>query len=242
MDITEQLQRQLYFFGTYFVEEKILACWSQLARSSRMIFDVGANQGIYIVALAASLHATSHAFEPTPRIAAALRRTAELNGLGGLRVNEVAVFDGTGEARLIEYGGSDGLNGGMNYLASNGSAPGVPAGLQVATTRLDKFCEANAITMIDLMKVDVQDHEPAVVQGAGNLITSGRIQHVFLEQNWSAEGSSDCSARIVTATLSAAGYRLACPEMPLRWREAGRWLEGMSDVIACSSTVRSLGG
>jgi FkbM family methyltransferase len=203
-----------------------------------MIFDVGANQGIYsLVALAASPNATVHAFEPTPKIAADLRRTAELNGLGGLSVNELAVFDKTGEAQLIEYGGSDGLNGGMNYLTSNCSAPAVPTGLQVAATRLDEFCEANAITTIDLMKVDVQGHEPAVIHGAGNLITCGRIEHIFLELNWSAEGSSDCPARIVTTTLSSAGYRFATPEIPLRWREPGRWLEGMSDVIAGSSAV-----
>ena len=45
-DVTEMLQRQFYFFGTYFLEEDILACWEASAREANVILDVGANSGI----------------------------------------------------------------------------------------------------------------------------------------------------------------------------------------------------
>src|SRR6266545_4661870 len=44
-DLNELLQRQFYFFGTYFVEEKILFCWQNAASRAQVIFDVGANAG-----------------------------------------------------------------------------------------------------------------------------------------------------------------------------------------------------
>ena len=67
-DLSEMLQRQFYFFGTYFVEEHILTCWEQEAKGARVIFDVGANAGIFsLAALAVQRDATVHAFEPTPR-------------------------------------------------------------------------------------------------------------------------------------------------------------------------------
>jgi hypothetical protein len=67
-DLSEMLQRQFYFFGTYFVEEDILACWEHAANGARVIFDVGANAGIFsLAALAVQPDATVHAFEPTPR-------------------------------------------------------------------------------------------------------------------------------------------------------------------------------
>lgn len=81
-DLSEMLQRQFYFFGTYFLEEKILDCWTKAAKGARVIFDVGANSGIYsLEALASQPDAIVHAFEPTPEIASRLRETAALNRL-----------------------------------------------------------------------------------------------------------------------------------------------------------------
>src|SRR5207302_10906633 len=92
-DVTEMLQRQFYFFGTYFLEEDILACWEASAREANVILDVGANSGIYsLAALAIQPNAFVHAFEPTPEIAARLRATAKLNGLGNLYVHEMAAL------------------------------------------------------------------------------------------------------------------------------------------------------
>src|SRR5262249_58041931 len=73
-DLTEMLQRQFYFFGTYFLEEKILNCWTKAAKEAEVIFDVGANFGIYsLAALASQPNAVVHAFEATPEIAGRLR-------------------------------------------------------------------------------------------------------------------------------------------------------------------------
>ena len=96
-DLSEMLQRQFYFFGTYFLEEDILRCWEIAAKGAKVILDVGANAGIYsLAALAIQPDATVHAFEPTPEIAARLRATANLNGLDHLYVHEVAVLNKNG--------------------------------------------------------------------------------------------------------------------------------------------------
>lgn len=78
-DLSEMLQRQLYFFGSYFVEEHIIRCWQREARQARMVFDVGANASLAAPAIRADL--TVHAFEPSPEIADRLRQTVALNGL-----------------------------------------------------------------------------------------------------------------------------------------------------------------
>src|ERR1700688_1778980 len=44
-DLSEMLQRQFYFFGTYFLEQSILECWENAARTANVVFDVGANAG-----------------------------------------------------------------------------------------------------------------------------------------------------------------------------------------------------
>ena len=35
-DLSEMLQRQFYFFGTYFLEEDILSCWGPCRRAPRL--------------------------------------------------------------------------------------------------------------------------------------------------------------------------------------------------------------
>src|SRR5262245_38343312 len=66
-DLTEMLQRQFYFFGTYFLEEKILNCWTKAAKEAEVIFDVGANFGIYcMAALTRQSHGIVHTFAGTP--------------------------------------------------------------------------------------------------------------------------------------------------------------------------------
>ena len=49
-DLSEMLQRQFYFFGTYFLEEDILSCWETAAKGAKVVLDVGANAGIYSLA------------------------------------------------------------------------------------------------------------------------------------------------------------------------------------------------
>ena len=91
-DLSEMMQRQFYYFGTYFMEEENIRCWQSMSRRATMILDVGANAGIYsLAALAVQPHATVHAFEPTPEIAKRLRETATLNALDHLYVHEIAV-------------------------------------------------------------------------------------------------------------------------------------------------------
>ena len=100
------LQRQFYFFGTYFLEEQILDCWTKAARGAEVIFDVGANSGIYsLAALASQPNAVVHAFEPTPEIAGRLRQTGQLNHLSNLIVHEVAVMSHSGRAILRRFRG-----------------------------------------------------------------------------------------------------------------------------------------
>ncbi len=177
-DLREDLQRQFYFFGTYFLEEQNLSVWQREAKGARVIFDVGANLGIYsFAALAAEPEATVHAFEPTPEIASRLREAAELNGLRRLNVHQIAVSSNTGHAKLNRYLGDTGANGGMNFIFGS-AAEGDPN--RVPTMRLDDFCANMVSTHVDLLKVDVQGHEHDVFLGAEGLIKAGSIGLICL--------------------------------------------------------------
>jgi FkbM family methyltransferase len=229
-DLADMLQRQYYFFGTYFIEDFILDRWSEAAKKAPIVFDIGANAGIYsLAALASRPDAAVHAFEPTPEIAARLRTAAELNHLQNLFVHEFAVSDKSGTATLWRCRGDRGDNEGMNFIGPYTGAPGIQS---VATVSLDDFCRERGIERVDLAKIDVQGHEPAVLEGARRLIASRRIETIFLELNWTRALGAHCPATACIDRLAGAGYKFSSPHDCGTWRDAGVWLRSLGDVVA----------
>jgi len=237
-NLNEMLQRQFYFFGTYFLEEDLLACWSQLAKSAATVFDVGANAGIYsLAALAANPSAVVEAFEPTPEIAERLRESARRNDLHQLHVHETAILETPSQATLHRWRGDDDSNEGMNFVTYG---DGTDRGERVQADSLDNFCLTHHIARIDLMKIDIQGQEPAALRGAARLLRERRIDTIFIELNWAPAGTVSCPATQAVELLVAAGYQFALPgPLPLEGRSAGPWLRPIADVIALRPNIRS---
>ena len=229
-DLTEILQRQFYFFGTYFVEEDILSCWEAAAKGAKVVLDVGANAGIYsLAALAIQPDAIVHAFEPAPEIAARLRATAKLNGLDHLYVHEEAVFSKNGQATLKRCRGELGTNEGMNYISQDIGDSGSE---RVQTVCLDQFCQDHSIDHVDLLKLDIQGQEHSALEGAEHVIKVGYVGMIFVELNWASDAGATCAATESIRLLEQAGYRFSRPGKHLNWEEAGDWLRAVSDVVA----------
>jgi FkbM family methyltransferase len=226
-NISEMLQRQFYYFGTYFLEEDILACWEQQARAAQTVFDIGANAGIFsLAALASNSRAAVHAFEPTPEIAARLRTTIALNSLINLTVNEAAVGDHDGDAKLKRWRGVGDSNEGMNFITTDGSE-----GETVRLISLDRYCSDRGIEYIDLLKIDIQGNEPHAFAGGARLLREKRIGTIFAELNWEP-GRSDEPAAVLIAMLEEAGFRFSPPGPLLEWKESGDWMRAHSDIVA----------
>ena len=118
-----------------------------------------------------------HAFEPTPEIAARLRRMAALNDLQNLKVHDVAVvYCETTEVSLNRCRGEFGSNDGMNFITE---AADFPDGERVAAVCLDRFCRDHRIDRIDLLKLDIQGQEHSALIGAIGLLEAGRIGTIF---------------------------------------------------------------
>lgn len=230
-DIRKQLQRQFYYFGTYFLEDRVIGNWTALAADARVVFDVGANAGIYsLAATVASPLAQVYAFEPTPEIAAHLKASISLNGLiDRLQVHESAVGAEDGSIWLNFFQGEKADNEGMNFVSSE---PREANAVEVPVTSLDIFCSNAGIGKIDLLKVDVQGHEPAVFDGARGLIERKAVKTIFFELNWNRNDPTRCPARRAVKTLAEAGYCFADARGPMEFKPAGGWLEQLSDVVA----------
>jgi FkbM family methyltransferase len=229
-DLSEMLQRQFYFFGTYFLEEEILRCWTVAAKRAKVIFDIGANAGIYsLAALAVRPDAVVHAFEPTPEIAGRLRATARLNALDHLQVHQAAVSRKNGTATLNRFRGDFDTNEGMNFISEDEVDSQKE---KVDTLSLDSFSRDHSIAKVDLLKIDVQGHEHVALKGAEQLIRAGRIETIFMELNWDGRAGKTCSATESVRLLAQANYLFSKPGRHLHWQPAGEWLRNLNDVVA----------
>jgi FkbM family methyltransferase len=140
--------------------------WAALAdRADGAILDVGANTGLYsLIALACQPEADVYAFEPVRRVADRLRENFAINGFSAA-VIEKASSDVN--ARVPIYDNAEGMEYDASLEKDHGDHE---VSYEVEAIRLDDFLS----TPVGLMKIDVEQHEPAVIRGAMAMIRAHR--------------------------------------------------------------------
>jgi FkbM family methyltransferase len=205
-DLTQHIQRQIYFWGSY--EPEACDLWVQCARSAQTVVDVGANVGVYsLLAAATNPRAHVHAFEPTPGIADIFRENIHLNKLTNIAVNVSGVGKENGHALLRQCRGVDGANEGMNFTVG-ATEPELESDLRVPLVTLTEYCDRRGIGQIDLLKMDIEGGEYDALSGAAGLLRSQAVKCIFFELvEWSARRGGHSTADI-KRLLTEFGYKL----------------------------------
>jgi FkbM family methyltransferase len=149
--------------------------------SIKVFFDVGANVGqTSIDALKNFPEATIYAFEPHNATFAALS-----SKVGDPRVHafNLALSDRIGEAEFFDYGAlatSNSLVGDAQYATRTKHEVTVR---KVECDTLDNICSRLQVDRIDVLKVDTEGHDLAVLQGAQRMLSQRRIRFIYVEFN-----------------------------------------------------------
>ena len=158
--------------------------------AGQCVVDVGANAGIYSVyaALRVGERGRVIAIEPNPLPAERLKQNVHLNGVERVcTVVPVAVSSQAGVGSLVV-----GQNTTISHLAEPGTS-----GLEVPLRSLDEIMGTFNIANIDLLKIDVEGAELAVLQGGAASV--GRARRIVIEV-------SEATADAVADSLEAAGF------------------------------------
>ena len=203
-DLTKFLQRHLYFFGGY--EKEYCDYWMKLAPHAAIIFDIGANVGLYsLLAAAANPASRIHAFEPTPEIGEAFRENIRLNSFRNIVVNALGVGNRSGEAFLQRFMGGEDIYDGMNFISVQKSES---SNLPINVITITDYCRQNGIVRIDLMKMDIEGGEYDALLGAKNLLESKSIGCIFLELVESQANRFGHSTVEIKRLLANGGYQI----------------------------------
>jgi FkbM family methyltransferase len=181
VDVSDSASFRLHHFGAQ-VENALfwegygrrwegysLRLWRELCLKSRFIADVGANTGIYALAAGAlNKHAEIVAIEPVPGIYNKLVSNIAINKFN-IKAYNVAASDKDGESIMFdtctEHSYSASLEEDMGMA---GGWAGDAVRTTVHTVRMDTLFDQLNFERIDLLKIDVEMHEPKVLAGMIN--------------------------------------------------------------------------
>jgi len=189
--------------GSY--EPQELALLSELSRTCKVIFDVGANVGWYAVQLARTTEADSRVFcfEPVRATYDRLAENVILNGFDGkVRLFNFGLSDVAGPADFFLPAFSGSVAASARNLHPEENVTRLSVRLEVA----DDFVEREQVGRIDLIKCDVEGAELSVLRGARRIIERDRPV-IFLEMLRKWASHFDYHPNDIILLLRQSGYR-----------------------------------
>ncbi|MBQ20332.1 MAG: methyltransferase [Flavobacteriales bacterium] len=228
MDLPEEIYKHLHFKGVFTVkvdanhqfkmyhlgaseenelfwggidngwEKTSLKLWRKLCVDANVVMDIGANTGLYsLVTKAFNPTAKVYTFEPLPKVLEYLNYNVEINNYDITVVPKAASnFNGTAKVFLME--GHDFCTSvTVNKSLLSETTP--QKELEIECITLVDFIDKNNIERIDLMKIDVETHEPEVLEGMGEYLD--KLKSDFLIEIW----DEACAVKL-NALFKGKGY------------------------------------
>ena len=145
-------------YGEY--QQQELDLLLSLPESYRVVFDIGSNVGYHARAFASQCQ-TLYCFEASPQHLELLLHN--MAGLDHCHIRYAAVTDHLGQAAIGAFDPAVAGNYGMLQVARDGAR-------QVPAVTIDHLVSTRQVLIPDLVKIDVEGHEPAALRGARNTI------------------------------------------------------------------------
>lgn len=165
------IENEIFWVGIENAFEKIsFNLWTQLSKKSDVIIDIGANTGVYsILSNAVNKNAKVYGFEPVERVKKRFEKNINLNNSASqIKTFSEALSNSNGKATIYDSMEDHIYSVTVSKDLSEENVKTFP--VEINTKRLDTFIEEQKIEKIDLIKIDVETHEPQVLEGMGYYI------------------------------------------------------------------------
>ncbi len=173
--------------------EKDFFTFLSLVPPDTTVLDIGANIGIMTVHLAREIkNVTVYSFEPMSNNISAFKRVARFFKLNNIKLFEIALGNSEGEVEMVMPVINDVRMQGLSHVIHN-SIPENNEGerFKVPLKILDKMDELiNCPQRISAIKIDVENFEFFVLDGAKNLIAKNKP--IVYAELWENENREKC--------------------------------------------------
>ena len=176
-------------------------CWKEFCNFSDVIFDVGANVGIYsLVAKSINPKSKVYSFEPSINTIHKLQKNNSINKYD-ININQLAVSNLEGKLTFYDVPDEHQTSASLSFdkLKNLSWYKGEIKEYEVDVISIKKFIEKNDIKKIDLIKIDVEMHEPEIIEGIGHYLEKFK-PIIFIEV------LSDTIAQRLNGLITSKGY------------------------------------
>lgn len=159
-----RIENDIFWKGLQGGFEKVsINLWIELCKNAEVIFDIGANTGIYALsAQAINPGATVFAYEAVKRVYDKLNENIRLNDFKIIS-SDCAVSNNDGQAFFYDTQGDHIYSVTVN---KDMTLPGVKTvKVPVAIKKLSSIINEYGLKKIDVIKIDVETHEPELLEG-----------------------------------------------------------------------------
>jgi len=161
-----QVENDIFWKGlTGRWEKRSIEIWMKLSEKATVILDIGANTGVYSL-ISKSLNPDSRviAFEPVERIFNKLEHNFQLNNFA-IESMLMAISDHNGQAIFYDTYGQHPYSATLENFSQNSNYKPV----KVEITTIDHLIREKKLEKVDLIKIDVEHHEPEVMKGFSSI-------------------------------------------------------------------------
>lgn len=192
--VPDELTSQAHLYGTY--EPAMREAFETLIEPGFVVYDVGGHAGYHALtcALVTGRRGQVIAFEPRQENWKSIARQLEANPDLPVRLLPVALSDRDGIAMFDDSAGSS-----EGRICANGRT-------RVETRSIDSLVTSGEIPPPDLIKIDVEGHEPEVLAGAQAVISAH--QPIVI-----ADYNAGDTAQAMRAGLEPHGYEVTPSEL-----------------------------
>lgn len=214
-------------------ERNFLQRWLR-QRHEPVCFDVGANRGLYsAMILEVNPGARLHCFEPHPRNFEALKQ--RIGRTANAILNNCGCGDEPGALTLFDYADADGSSHASMHREVIERLHGARSvEHRVPVVCLDDYVKEHGIRQIDLLKIDTEGHEFAVLRGAADTLRTGIVACIHIEFN---------EMNAVSGVFFKQFYDLLSPDytlyrlLPTSMLEITRYMPAYHEIFAFQNIV-----
>ena len=179
--------------------------FEEMVKPGMVVIDIGAHVGYYTL-LAAKLSGPKgrvYAFEPDKDNHALLLKNIGLNGYDNVVAAQIAMSDRVGNSTLYLTALDSGRHSMYHHgLPERGEAT-------VETTTVDSFLESEGWPSVDLIKIDVEGAEPAVLDGMTRMLEESGKLKLIVELNPSLLHNAGVNPVHFMSRLVSPGWRVS---------------------------------
>lgn len=166
-------------------------------REGGIFVDVGANIGFMSLVAATVRKSKIHSFEPSPIAYPRLVENINLNNLGSrVKLNNSLISNSNKSISFVEDDRSE-----LSHISKSDEK-----GIKIKSSTLDAYCSKNKIKKIDVLKIDVEGAELSVLKGAGLMLQTHKIKHIYVELNYACRQYGSTNSESLSY-LKSLGYR-----------------------------------